>query len=188
MSSTTGRSAIRLATMILLAVLVGGCGGDSASPTTTPVTTATTAASTTTIPLLDAEEVAWLKGISAVRTNVERSLQAMGSGQVTRAIMREHSRELAAWSRQLRRLGAPTDRLQPAYTIVKRVIWTYDTGAECFATAAGGVSASGAVAASTPDIQMVAKAMDCAGAAHRNGTILLYEADAKGDDLKAKYG
>ena len=70
----------------------------------------------------------------------------------------------------------------------KRVIWTYDTGAECFATAAGGVSASGAVAASTPDIQIVAKAMDCAGAAHRNGTILLYEADAKGDDLKAKYG
>jgi len=123
-----------------------------------------------------------------VRTKVENSFQAMGSGPVTRAIMLEHSRELAAWSRQLRRLGAPTDRLQPAYTIVRKVIRTYDKGAKCFATAAGGVSASGAVAASTPDIQIVAKAMDCAGAAHGNGTNLLYQADAEGDDLKAKYG
>jgi hypothetical protein len=33
MSSTTGRSAIRLPTLILLALLIGGCGEDSASPT-----------------------------------------------------------------------------------------------------------------------------------------------------------
>ena len=39
-----------------------------------------------------------------------------------------------------------------------------------------------------PDAQIVAKAMDCAGAAHGNGTNLLYQADAEGDDLKAKYG
>jgi hypothetical protein len=188
MSSTTGRSAIRLATLILLALLIGGCGEDSASPTAAPATTTTAAPTTTPIPRLNAEELAWLKGISAVRTKVEHSLQAMGSGQVTRAIMLEHSRELAAWSRQLRRLGAPTDRLQPAYTIVRKVIRTYDKGAKCFATAAGGVSASGAVAASTPDIQIVAKAMDCAGAAHGNGTNLLYQADAEGDDLKANYG
>jgi hypothetical protein len=166
MSSTTGRSAIRLATLILLALLISGCGEDSASPTAAPATATTAAPTTTPIPRLNAEELAWLKGISAVRTKVEHSLQAMGSGQVTRAIMLEHSRELAAWSRQLRRLGAPTDRLQPAYTIVRKVIRTYDKGAKCFATAAGGVSASGAVAASTPDIQIVAKAMDCAGAAH----------------------
>jgi hypothetical protein len=188
MSSTTGRSAIRLATLILLALLISGCGEDSASPTAAPATATTAAPTTTPIPRLNAEELAWLKGISAVRTKVEHSLQAMGSGQVTRAIMLEHSRELAAWSRQLRRLGAPTDRLQPAYTIVRKVIRTYDKGAKCFATAAGGVSASGAVAASTPDIQIVAKAMDCAGAAHGNGTNLLYQADAKGDELNAKYG
>jgi hypothetical protein len=188
MSSTTGRSAIRLATLILLALLIGGCGEDSASPTAAPATTTTAAPTTTPISRLNAEELAWLKGISAVRTKVEHSLQAMGSGQVTRAIMLEHSRELAAWSRQLRRLGAPTDRLQPAYTIVRKVIRTYDKGAKCFATAAGGVSASGAVAASTPDVQIVAKAMDCAGAAHGTGTNMLYKADAKATELKAKYG
>jgi hypothetical protein len=188
MSSTTGRSAIRLTTLILLALLIGGCGEDSAIPTAAPTTATTAALTTTTIPPLDAKELAWLKGISAVRTQVENSFQAKGSGPVTRAIMLESGNELASWSRQLRRLGAPTDRLQPAYTIVRKVIRTYDKGAKCFATAAGGVSASGAVAASTPDIQIVAKAMDCAGAAHGNGTNLLYQADAEGDDLKAKYG
>ena len=61
MSSTTGRSTIPLATLILLAVLVGGCGGDSASPTAALATT-TVAPTTTTVPTLDAEELAWLKG------------------------------------------------------------------------------------------------------------------------------
>ena len=122
-----------------------------------------------------------------MRTNVEHSLQAMGSGQVTRAIMLEHSRELAAWSRQLRRLGAPTDRLQPAYTIVRKVIRTYDKGANASPRRLA-ASAPAAPWPPAPDAQIVAKAMDCAGAAHGNGTNLLYKADAKGEDLKAKYG
>jgi hypothetical protein len=188
MPSDTGRAAIRFATLILLVLLVGGCGGDSASSTAAATTATTAAPTTTTIPRLDAEELAWLKGVSGVRAKVEKSIQAGGSGPVTRAIMLEHSRELAAWSRQLRRLGAPTDRLQPAYSIVRRVIRTYDKGAKCFATAAGAASASGAVVAGTPQEQIVEKAMDCAGAAHGNGINLLYKVDAKGDDLKAKYG
>jgi hypothetical protein len=112
MPSTTGRSAIRLATLILLALLVGGCGEDSTSRTAAPATATTAAPTTTTVPPLDAEELAWLKGVSAVRTKVEHSFQAKGSGPVTRAIMLESSNQLAAWSRQLRQLGAPTDRLQ----------------------------------------------------------------------------
>ena len=80
MPSNTGRSAIRLATLTLLTLLTllaGGCGGDSPSPTAaSATTTATTAApTTTTIPPLDAEELAWLKGVSAVRTKVEKSFQ-----------------------------------------------------------------------------------------------------------------
>jgi hypothetical protein len=97
MPSNTGRSAIRLATLILLALLVGGCGGDSANPTAAPATTTTTAApTTTTIPPLDAKELAWLKRVSAVRTKVENSFQAKGSGPVTRAIMLESSNQLAS--------------------------------------------------------------------------------------------
>jgi hypothetical protein len=99
MPSNTGRSAIRLATLILLALLVGGCGGDSANPTAAPATTTTTttaAPTTTTIPPLDAKELAWLKRVSAVRTKVENSFQAKGSGPVTRAIMLESSNQLAS--------------------------------------------------------------------------------------------
>jgi hypothetical protein len=189
MSSTTGRSAIRLATLILLAVLAGGGGEDSASLTAAPTTTITTAApTTTTIPPLDAKELAWLKGISAVRTKVENSFQAKGSGPVTRAIMLESGNELASWSRQLRRLGAPTDRLQPAYTIVRKVIQTYDKGAKCYAGAAGAVSASGAFVAGTPEERIARESLDCAHAALGNGTNLLYKADVKSDELKAKYG
>ena len=151
MPSNTGRSAIRLATLTLLTLLAGGCGGGSASPTAASATTTTTTAAptTTTIPPLDAKELAWLKGVSAVRTKVEKSFQTQGPGTVTRAIMVESGNQMAAWSRQLRRLGTPTDRLQPAYTLVRKVIQTYDKGAKCYARAAGAVSESGAVDAGT---------------------------------------
>jgi hypothetical protein len=58
----TGRSAIRLTTLILLVLLVGGCGGDSASPTAAPTTATTAAPTTTSIPLLGAKEVAGSRG------------------------------------------------------------------------------------------------------------------------------
>ena len=107
MPSDTVYSAIRLTTLILLVLLVGGCGGDSTSPTAEPATATTAAPATTTVPPLDAKELAWLKGVSGVRAKVEESFQAGGSGPVTRAIMLEHSRELAAWSRQLAPARSP---------------------------------------------------------------------------------
>jgi hypothetical protein len=184
----------------LLALLVGGCDGDSASPTAAPATTTATtttaaptttttaAPTTTTVPPLNAKELAWLKALSGVRTKVEKSFEATGSVRVTRAILVESSNRLAAWSRQLRRMGAPSDRLQPVYRLVRKVIRTYDKGAKCFATAARAVSASGAVVAGTPEERIANKAVDCAGAAEGNGANLLYKADAKGEELKAKYG
>jgi hypothetical protein len=182
MRSITGRAAIRLATLTLLALFAGGCGGDLASPAAAPATI-TAAPTTTTVPTLDAEELAWRKGISAVRTEVENSFQAKGSGPVTRAIMLESSRELAAWSRRLRQLGAPTDRLQPAHMLVKQVIQIYDKGAKCYARAAGVVSVSGAFEAGTPQERIAREALDCGGAALGNGSNLLNKANAKGTEL-----
>jgi hypothetical protein len=77
MPASINRSAVRLVVPVLLALLVGGCGGNSANSTAVPATTiATTAApTTTTVPPLDAKELAWLKGISAVRTKVEKSFK-----------------------------------------------------------------------------------------------------------------
>jgi hypothetical protein len=200
MDLSTGRSAARLAVPVLLALLVGGCDGDSASPTAAPATTTATtttvaptttttaAPTTTTVPPLNAKELAWLKALSRVRTKVEKSFEATGSMRVTRAILVESSDRLAAWSRQLRRMGAPSDRLQPVYRLVRKVIRTYDKGAKCFARAARAVSAGGAVVAGTAEERIANKALDCGGAAEGNGANLLYKADAKGEDLKAKYG
>ena len=190
MPANTSRSAARLAAAVLLVVLVSGCAGnaDESSTAAQATTTASTVApTTTTIPPMTAEELAWLKGVSALRTKVEKSLQTGGSVQVTRAYMMESSRKLAAWSRQLRRLGTPSDRLQPAHTLVRRAIRTYDKGAKCYATAASVSMADGGVIAGTPEARTQSKALECGGAAEGNGTNLLYKADAKGDDLKAKY-
>jgi hypothetical protein len=162
-------------------------------PTTAPLptepATTTLAPTTTTGPPLDAKARAWLEALSGVRTKVEQSFQAGGSGWVTRAMMVESSNKLAAWSRQLRRMGAPSDRrLQPVYTLVRKAIRTYDKGAKCFATAASVSMADGGVIAGTPEDRIATEALDCAGAAENNGIDLLYEADAKGEELKAWYG
>jgi hypothetical protein len=187
MDLSTSRSAARLAVPVLLALLAGGCGGDSGSPTAAPATTTTVAPTTTTVPPLDPKELAWLKGVSAVRTKVENSFQAKGSVSLTRAIVLESSRQLASWGRQLRRLGAPSDRLQPASTLVRKAIQTFDKGAKCYARAAGVISLGGSVV-SDRELPMFEEALDCGHAAEGNGANLLYKADAKGDELKAKYG
>jgi hypothetical protein len=189
MDPSTSRSAARLAVPLLLALLIGGCADQTATSTAASTTAAptTTVAPPTTVPPLDAKELAWLKGVSAVRTKVENFFQAKGSGHLTRAIVLEYSRQLASWGRQLRRLGAPSDRLQPAYTLVRKVIQTYDKGAKCYARAAGVISVGGSVDAG-PEARMFEEALDCGNAADGNGTNLLYKADAKGNELKAKYG
>jgi hypothetical protein len=75
------------------------------------------APTTTTVPPLNAKELAWLKGVSAVRTKVENSFKAKGGAvSLTRAIVLEYSGQLASWGRQLRRLEAPSDANRPGST------------------------------------------------------------------------
>ena len=64
---------------------------------------------------------------------------------------------------------------------------TYGKGAKCYARAAGVISVGGSVD-TAPEAQMFEEALDCGNAAEGNGTNLLYKADAKGKELKAKYG
>jgi hypothetical protein len=189
MPAGTRRSAARLVAMVLLVALVGGCAGqrDESTAAGQSTTSTTVAPTTTTVPPLDAKELAWLKGVSGVSAKVENSFQAQGSGQVTRAIVLESSRKLAAWGRQLRRLGSPSDRLQPAYTLVRKAIQSYDKGANCYARAAGVISVGGSVD-SEAEARVFQEMFDCGNAGEGNGTNLLYRADAKGKELKAKYG
>jgi hypothetical protein len=191
MDLSTSRSAARLAVSVLLALLVGGCADQTAtsSAASAPAASTTTVApTTTTVPPLNAKELAWLKGVSAVRTKVENSFKAKGGAvSLTRAIVLEYNSQLASWGRQLRRLGAPSDRLQPAYTLVRKVIQTFDKGAKCYARAAGVISVGGSLD-SDREARMFEEALDCGHAAEGNGANVLYKADAKGKELKAKYG
>ena len=175
--------------MVLLVALAGGCAGqrDDSTAAGQSTTSTTVAPTTTTVPPLDAKELAWLKGVSGMSTKVENSFQAKGPVSLTRAIVLEYNSQLASWGRQLRRLGAPSDRLQPAYTLVRKVIQTFDKGAKCYARAAGVISVGGSVD-SDREARMFEEALDCGNAAEGNGANLLYKADAKGKELKAKYG
>jgi PBP1b-binding outer membrane lipoprotein LpoB len=99
MDPSSSRSAARLAVPVLLALLVSGCADQTATSTaasTTAAPTTTVAPTTTTVPPLNAKELAWLKGVSAVRTKVENSFQAKGPVSLTRAIVLESSRQLAS--------------------------------------------------------------------------------------------
>lgn len=192
MPANTSRSTARLAVLVLLILLVGGCGGKKATSTAasqpSATTTATTVApTTTTVPPLTAKEVAWLNAIPKLHKKIDKPFTASNLN-MTRAKMVELGNALGACSRELRRIGSPSARLQPVYVIVKKACRTYDKGAQCFATAARVSDASGAVVAGTPEERTQQQAMDCGFAAQGNGGNLLDEAEAKGEDIKAEVG
>jgi hypothetical protein len=190
MPASTSRFAACLAVTVLLVVLAGGCGGDTASTAPgEPTTTSTTAAPTatpTTVPPMTAEELAWLKAITTLHKKIDKATQQEVT--LTRAKMVQLGNALGACSRELRRIGSPSDRLQPVYTIVKKACRTFDKGAKCFATAARVSDASGAVIAGTPEERTQRRALDCGFAAGGNGSNLLADAESKGAEIKLAAG
>jgi hypothetical protein len=75
-----------------------------------------------------------------------------------------------------------------AAALVKKVVVTFDKGAKCYATAARVSGADGSVVAGTPEEKIQSTALECGGAALGNGANQLNQADAKGAELKARYG
>jgi hypothetical protein len=102
--------------------------------------------------------------------------------------MTSYANTLRVCSRELTRIGSPTDRLQPVHVVVKKACRTYDKGAKCWATAARVSMADGGVVAGSPEEPIQSRAIDCGGAAIGNGSNLLADAEAKGEEIKAKYG
>jgi hypothetical protein len=189
MPASITRSAAYLAVSVLLVLLVllaGGCAGKTATKTAaSSQPTTTTVAPTTTVPPMTAEESAWLEAIRKLHKKIDKPFSA-SSINMTRAKMVELGNALAACSRELRRIGSPSDRLQPVNTVVKKACRTYDKGAKCFATAAGVSDASGAVLAGSPEERTQKQAMDCGFAAQGNGGNLLDDADAKAAAIEAQ--
>jgi hypothetical protein len=185
MPANHSRSAARLAVSVLLVLLVTGCGGQSNESTASGQSTTTTVAPTTVPPLM-AEEVAWLKAVTTLHKKMDKALQQ--SVTLTRAKMTSYATTLRTCSRELTRIGSPTDRLQPVHVVVKKACRTYDKGAKCWATAANVSMADGGVVAGTPEERIQSRAIECGGAAIGNGSNLLADAEAKGEEIKAKYG
>jgi hypothetical protein len=190
MPASTSRYAARLTATILLVLLIGGCAGQPDESTTAAqaTTTATTVApTTTTVPPMTAEELAWLKAVTNLRKKMEKAFSGT-TVYLTRAKMTSYAGTLRSCSRELARIGSPGDRLEPVYVIVKKACRTSDKGAKCFATAASVSMADGGVVAGTPAERTQRKALECGGAAQGNGLNLLVEAEAKGEEIKAKAG
>jgi hypothetical protein len=102
---------------------------------------------------------------------------------LTQAAMVSLGSVLGECSRELARIGSPTERLQPVYALVAEACARYDEGAKCFDTAASVSDRSGAVVAGTPEEQTQTSALDCGFAAHGDGGNLLTEAEAMGDQI-----
>jgi hypothetical protein len=186
MPTSTRRSAARLVVMVLLVVLAGGCAGQTDESTTAAQATTSTVAPTTTVPPMTAEELAWLKAITRMHKKIDKAIQQ--SATLTRAKMTSHANTLRACSRELAKIGSPSDRLQPVYVIVKKACRTFDKGAKCWATAASVSMADGGVIVGTPEERIQGRAIDCGGAAAGNGSNLLSDAESKGEEIKAKFG
>ena len=188
MPAGTRRSAARLVAMVLLVALAGGCAGqrDDSTAAGQSTTSTTVAPTTTTVPPLTVEELAWLKAVRTLHQKMDKALQQ--SATLTRAKMTSYATTLRGCSRELTRIGAPTDRLQPVHVIVKKACRTYDKGAKCWARAASVSMADGGVIAGTSEERIQSRAIECGGAAIGNGSNLLAEAEAKGEEIKAKYG
>ncbi len=191
MPASTSRSTARLAATVLLVLLVSGCAGKTATSTaaaTTTPTTTTVAPTTTTVPPMTAEELAWLTAVTRLHEKIDKVFNQAGSVTLTRAKMTSYANTLRACSRELARIGSPSDRLQPVYVIVKKACRTLDKGAKCWATAASVSMADGGVIAGTPQERTQARAIDCGGAAAGDGSNLLSDAETKGEEIKAKFG
>jgi len=189
MPATTRHSAARLAVAFLLAMLVGGCAGNSAKSTAAPQTstTSTTAAPTATASPMTTEELAWLKAISKLHETIDKPFN-VSNLNMTRAKMVELGNVFRACSRELARIGPPSDRLQPVYVSVQKACRIYDKGAKCFATAARVSDVSGAVVAGSPEERTQKQAMDCGLAAQGDGGNQLADAEAQGEDIRAAVG
>ena len=135
MPASNRRSAARLAVLVLLVMLAGGCTDEGttssgASQATTAAPTTTVAATTTTVPPMTAEELAWLKAVTALHKKMEKAFSAT-SVYLTRAKMTSYANTLRSCSRELARIGSPGDRLEPVHVIVKKVLSSFK-GDKCW--------------------------------------------------------
>jgi hypothetical protein len=127
-------------------------------------------------------ELVWLDAIARLHTRIDEPFEA-SEINLTRTTMVALGSALGDCSRELARIGSPTERLQPVHALVTQACAQYDEGAHCFDTAADVSDESGAVEMGTPEEQTQSKAIDCGFAAQGDAGNLLTQAEAKGEQI-----
>jgi hypothetical protein len=186
MPASSRRSATRLVVIVLLVVLADGCAGEDGTSTgaAQATTTSTTVApTTTTVPPMTAKERAWLKTIPRVSGKIEKAVGAK-SITVTPDTMHSYANTLRSCRRELLRAGAPSDRLQPVYVLVKKGCAQLDKGARCFDSAA----TFNPIGPGTPEDRAQSRAIECGFEAAAKGLVPLAQADEDGSRIQAEAG
>jgi hypothetical protein len=124
-------------------------------------------------PAPSAADLAWLRGVEELGSRLDAVL-ARSPGAMTRQTLRSLAGQLRECTRELVRLGAPSERLRPVRALVERACGEYEKGAGCFTAAADSRSASG-----------VQSRLDCGFAAVRRGGAPLAAAAAEARELRA---
>ena len=189
MPAAARHRADRLAVSIVLALLVGGCGGQSnksttASGTSTTTSPPTTVAPTTTAPPpLTAKERAWLKAIPRVSGKIEKTVGATNI-TVTPETMHSYANTLRSCRQELLGAGSPSARLQPVYALVKGACAQLEKGARCFDSAA----TFNPMGPGTPAARAQDRAIECGLDQGVKGLSLLADAEEEGSKIQAEVG
>jgi hypothetical protein len=121
----------------------------------------------------------WLAAITELHGRLEEPFRA--EFELTQAKAESLAKLFRSCSPALARVGAPSDRLQPAYRLVRQACAHYDKAAECLATAARYLSVD---LPSGPEAERrLDQALQCSAAAEGDGANLLTEAEALGSQL-----
>jgi hypothetical protein len=186
-----------LLVIVALPLLVAGCGGGTAKPasvtpaqpttsTQTPTPTPTPTLTKTGPGPMSAAELAWLGSVHRMHGSIDAA--AKQNTNLTRTAMVTLGNSFGECRRVLRRIGSGTARLRPVFTMVNKACAKFDGGAKCWATAARVGDAGGAVEVGTPEEQIQRQAIECGTAAWGDGSNMLSEAEAKGEEIKLAAG
>jgi hypothetical protein len=197
MPTNTISSAARLAAMFLLVLLLSGCADKVASTSTAstsaspamskPATTSAAVPTATTVPAMTAAELAWLKAVTTLHKTIDKAFMETGTVYLTRAKMKSYANALRSCNRALARIGSSGARLQPVHATVKQACQTFEKGAKCWDTAISVSDAGGGVTGSANE-RTFNRASQCGFEAQGNGSNLLGNAEAKGEEIKAEVG
>ena len=133
---------------------------------------------------MTAKELAWLKAISKLHKKLDK-VWTDSPTNLTSAVMSALAKGLRGCSRELARLGAPTDRLQRVYKLAKKGCVQYDKGARCYATAA---SIIGRVINNAAQERRLNQSIDCGLTTPMKGSGQLALAELKGIEIKERVG